>query len=594
METTMFIATTSRNDTPAASPSGETMPNRHDITYRSIFENTGNATVIVEADMTIIKANAKFEELTGYPRQEIEGVKRWPEFVHPNYMEKMKTFHRDRRTGQVDPPTEYECRVVTREGMIRDIQIKVGMIPGTRQSIVSLMDITSRKEAERALVETNRYIRQMIDIIKGNIYTCTADYKIEFMNQHMISQVGREAIGEPCYQILHGLDRPCPFCRNDQVFNGKSVRWETQSPKDGRWYLTLENPIFQDGQVTRKQSVIIDITERKMAEETLQKEHAILKQSLQNRQRFGRIIGQCSCMQDVYHNIVQAAATDSPVIVYGESGTGKELVARAIHEMSDRSTNPFITVNCGAIPANLLESEFFGHVPGAFTGAERIKKGHLEVAHQGTLFMDEIGEIEKSLQPKLLRAIEGGGYTPVGAETLKQPDVRIIAATNRDLQQMVSEGRMRSDFFYRIHVIPIYLPPLRERYGDLPLLIDHFMGQIDPRKTRPISAGIMDQLMHHPWPGNVRELQNALRQYVALGKLDLAPVKFPRDPVTPLSPDSPFPTKDGDLQDMVKVYEKKVISLALQRHHWHRSKAAESLGINRRTLFKKMKQHDLD
>jgi len=594
MEATMFIATPSLADMRSESPSGETPANQLEVTYRSIFENTGTATVIVEEDMTIIKANAKFEELSGYRCREIEGLKRWPEFVHPDYVKMMKTFHRARRTGQGDPPTEYECRVVTREGMIREIQMKVGMIPGTRQSILSFMDITSRKEAERALVETNREIRQMIDILEGDVYTSTADYKIEFMNQRLIKRIGHEAIGEPCYQILHGLDHPCPFCRNKHVFNGESVRWETRSPKDGRWYFALENPIFRDGQVIRKQSVIIDITERKRAEEILQKEHAILKQSLQNRQRFGRIIGKCARMQDVYHNILQAAATDSPVIVYGESGTGKELVARAIHEMSDRNTNPFITVNCGAIPTNLLESEFFGHVPGAFTGADRIKKGHLEVAHQGTLFMDEIGEIEKSLQPKLLRAIEGGGYTPVGAEIIKQPDVRIIAATNRDLQQLVSEGRMRSDFFYRVHVIPINLPPLRERSGDLPLLIDHFMAQIDPRKTRPISTGIMDQLMNHHWPGNVRELQNALRQYVALGKLDLAPAKSPRDPITPLSSDSPFPTEDGALQDMVKVYEKKVISLALQRHHWHRSKAAESLGINRRTLFKKMKQHDLD
>lgn len=157
--------------------------------------------------------------------------------------------------------------------------------------------------------------------------------------------------------------------------------------------------------------------------------------------------------------------------------------------MSDRRDNPFIAVNCGAIPSNLLESEFFGHVPGAFTGAERVKKGHFEVAHEGTLFMDEIGEIEIALQPKLLRAIEGGGFTAVGGEAPKQPDVRIIAATNQDLQRLVCDGRMRSDFYYRVHVVPIYLPPLRERAGDLPLLIDHFMGQIDPRRTRPISAG---------------------------------------------------------------------------------------------------------
>ena len=579
---------------PPESPTGEIQARHINTIYRSIFENTGTATIIVEDDMTIVKANAKFEELSGYKCREIEGLKKWPEFVHPDYVEMMKGFHIARRTGQLHPPTEYECQVFTREGVTRDIQMKVGLIPGTRQSILSFMDITKRKEAERALLKNNIEIRDIISMIDGYIYSCTSDYRIEFMNHRLIERTGYDGTGQYCYKVLHDLDVPCPFCVNDRVFAGESVHWEVKSPRDDHWYYSVNTPVFKNGRVIKKQSVIIDITERKKAEEKLQKENAILKQSVYNRSKFGRIIGQCSRMQEVYKNILQAAATDSPVIVYGESGTGKELVARAIHEISDRNTNPFITVNCGAIPTNLLESEFFGHVPGAFTGADRIKKGHLEIAHQGTLFMDEIGEIEKSLQPKLLRAIEGGGYTPVGAETLKQPDVRIIAATNRDLQQMVAERRMRSDFFYRIHVIPIYLPPLRERSGDLPLLIDHFMGQIDPRKTRPISAGIMDRLMRHNWPGNVRELQNALRQYVALGRLDLAPPKFPRNPVTLLSSDIPFPTEDDDLQDMIKVYEKKVISLALHRHHWHRSKAAESLGINRRTLFKKMKQHDLD
>ena len=216
------------------------------------------------------------------------------------------------------------------------------------------------------------------------------------------------------------------------------------------------------------------------------------------------------------------------------------------------------------------------------------------MADQGTLFLDEIGEIQMMLQPKLLRAIEGGGYTPVGAETLKHPDVRIIAATNRDLQKMVSEGHMRSDFYYRVHVIPIYLPPLRERTGDLPLLIDHIMAEIDPRRTRPISTDVMDRLRDYHWPGNVRELQNALRQYVAMGHLELAAVAPTPAPSAPQVSEALAGARDDDLQDMMQAYEKKIISLTLQRHRWHRSKAAESLGINRRTLFKKMKQHALD
>ena len=567
---------------------------RIEATYRSIFENTGTATVIVEEDMTIIKANAKFEQLSGYDRSEVEGRRSWPEFIHPDFVEMMMGFHKARRSGEGRPPTEYECQVVTREGLVRDIQMKVGMIPGTRQSILSFMDITALREAEKTAIQRMNETREIVDLIDGFVYTCSEDYRIEFMNQRLIERTGWDGTGHSCFKVLHELDKPCPFCVNKRVFQGEAVRWEMLNPKDKRWYYSMNTPVFKDGRVVRKQSVIIDITDRKMAEEKLQKEHAILKHTMQNRQRFGGIIGKCPKMQEVYQNILQAAATDSPVIVYGESGTGKELVARAIHEMSTRRAKPFITVNCGAIPSNLLESEFFGHVPGAFTGADRIKKGHLEVADQGTLFLDEIGEIEMMLQPKLLRAIEGGGYTPVGAETLKHPDVRIVAATNRDLQKLVSEGRMRSDFYYRVHVIPIYLPPLRERSGDLPLLIDHIMAEIDPRRTRPISAEVMDRLMGYHWPGNVRELQNALRQYVAMGQLELAAVAPPRTPSSPTVSEALSSVRENDLQDMIQAYEKKIISLALQRNRWHRTKAAESLGINRRTLFKKMKQHALE
>ena len=562
-------------------------------TYRSIFENTGTATVIVDEDMTIVMANAKFEQLSGFARSEIEGRRRWPEFVHPDYVEMMKGFHKARRSGESNPPTEYECRALTRDGRVRDVYMKVGMIPGTNRSILSFMDITARKQAERSAIQSRNEIREIVDLIEGFVYTCTRDYRLTFMNNRLMERAGGDAFGQPCYKVLHDLEAPCPFCLTDRVFQGETVRREIQSPRDGRWYHAVSTPVWENGRVVKKQAVLVDITERRQSEEKLQKENAVLKKSIQNRSGFGRIIGQCARMQDVYRTILQASATDSPVIVYGESGTGKELVARAIHEMSARRGKPFITVNCGAIPDNLLESEFFGHVPGAFTGAERIKKGYLEVADRGTLFLDEIGEIEMLLQPKLLRAIEGGGFTPVGEETLKHPDVRIIAATNRDLQKMVSEGRMRSDFYYRIHVIPIYLPPLRERTGDLPLLIDHFMAEIDRRRTRPISSGIMERLMGYHWPGNIRELQNALRQYVALGNLELAAPTHPPSSSSAVREDfSSLP--ENDLQDMIKAYEKKIIRLALQRHRWHRTKAADSLGINRRTLFKKMKQHALE
>lgn len=288
-----------------------------EATYRSVFENTGTATVIVEADMTIIMANAKFEALCGYRRDEIEGRKQWPEFVHPDYVDRMKGFHLARRSGQGRPPTEYTCRVVRRDGAIRDIQMKVGMIPGSRQSILSFMDITARKEAEQALLQSSRQIRDIVDMIDGFVYTCSADYRMTFMNKRLIEHTGYDGTGRLCHQVMHGLDNPCPFCVNERVFAGQAVNREIRGPRDGRWYYAMNTPVHEDGRVVKKQAVIIDITERKAAEEKLQKEVTLLKHSLRNRSRFGRIIGQCAPMQEVYRSILQAAATDSPVIIYG-------------------------------------------------------------------------------------------------------------------------------------------------------------------------------------------------------------------------------------------------------------------------------------
>jgi len=211
-------------------------------------------------------------------------------------------------------------------------------------------------------------------------------------------------------------------------------------------------------------------------------------------------------MQDVYEFILQAAATQANVIIYGESGTGKELVAKAIHETSDRSKKSFVTVHCGAIPETLMESEFFGYKKGSFTGANLDKRGYLDEADGGTLFLDEVGEIGLNMQVKLLRAIAGGGYTPVGSSTKKNTDVRIVAATNRNLRDMVKRGIMREDFFYRIHILPIYLPPLRDRKDDLPLLVDHFL-QIQDKKyprCRKYSRGLAKLRLAREYPGTAK------------------------------------------------------------------------------------------
>jgi PAS domain S-box-containing protein len=356
----------------------------------------------------------------------------------------------------------------------------------------------------------------------------------------------------------------------------------------------------------------MDITGRKQAEKILKeqevylrRENVRLKSSIRDRFRFGNIIGKSPLMQQVYERILNAAATDANVIVYGESGTGKELVAQAVHDMSDRRDGHFVVVNCGAIPENLLESEFFGYKKGAFTGAEKNKHGYLDLADGGTLFLDELGEIGLTIQAKLLRVIEGMGYRPVGSDRMHHPDIRIIAATNRDLAQLVRGGSMREDFYYRIHVIPIHLPPLRERKEDIPLLMDHFMRQYGDRNNLPPLTGkMLDAAMAHGWPGNIRELQNVLHRYVTLEQFDVSGADLKKDSVKERAEmvragETAQTVETGAgpavvLPEALDAYEKTLISRALKKNQWHRGRAARSLGIHRRTLFKKIKKYKLD
>ncbi len=372
--------------------------------------------------------------------------------------------------------------------------------------------------------------------------------------------------------------------------------------KDGStiWASIHARPVFDEqGRFIQVEGILTDITASKLEaqasrerEQVLRRENRLLRSNIKDRYKFGNIIGKSEPMQEVYDLICKAAAAEANVIVYGESGTGKELVARAIHEMSDRREADFVSINCGAIPENLLESEFFGYKKGAFTGAFADKKGHLDQADQGTLFLDELGEISHSLQVKLLRVLEGHGFTPVGGSRVHRTDVRIIAATHRDLRAAVRNGTLREDFYYRIHIIPITIPPLRERKEDIPLLIEHFQNLFET-KTRPqlIPAQVLDALRAYDWPGNVRELQNTLQRYFMLGKLDF--MQQPGPVFQQARPPAAGPDGRGRLEPALQACEKAIISETLDRHLWRRGQTANALGINRKTLFLKMKEHGL-
>ena len=567
--------------------------------YRSIFNHAGSPSIIVDQDFTISMANPKFEDLTGFPREAIEGRMQWIDFIAQSDRERVKHYHFARRSGEEQVPSEYECQIVDRHGNVRDIFIKVGMLPKPGRSIASLIDITYLKQTEKHLREREALYSAMLEGYEGLLYIISKDYRIRFMNENLVRFVGRNATGDICYEALHHRQSKCLWCVSDQVFDGECIRFEMKNPNDKKWYYSVNVPIrMSDGSVFC-QAMIADIDQRKRMEESLRdseahlrRENLSLRTTIQQRSKFGDIVGSSPAMQEVYELMLMAAASDANIILYGESGTGKELAASAIHNMSDRRNGRFVPVNCGAIPETLLEREFFGHCKGDFTGAAADKPGYLDEADGGSLFLDEIGEIKTDLQVKLLRAIEGGGYTPIGSNTLRKPNFRIIAATSRNLTDLVQKGRMRSDFFYRVHVIPIHLPPLRKRKEDIPLLIGHFLKAYDRKMHPQISDQIMATLLAYDWPGNVRELQNVLYRFVTLKRLDLTgEIRTAPGFAEPFAgPEDPLPhTTAASLAEATAQFEKKMISASLVQCRWNRTQTAKMLGIGLRTLQRKMK-----
>ena len=334
--------------------------------------------------------------------------------------------------------------------------------------------------------------------------------------------------------------------------------------------------------------------ELKASETSLREENVRLRARSKDRFRFGDIIGKSEPMQQVYELILQAASTDVNVILYGETGTGKELVSKAIHEASDRKEQIFFPVNLGALPENLIESEFFGHKKGAFTGADSDQRGFLHLTDKGTLFLDELADIGLNLQVKLLRVLEGNGFTPLGTTEVIKPNIRFIAASNQDLSHRVKTGQIREDFYYRIHVFPIRLPPLRDRKEDIPLLVEHILKSTAPlQKGKPITPGFLEALQAYDWPGNVRELQNTLHRYVSQGEVDILGERIN----SKVSETSNF----GDtinhgkmaLDQAVADSEKTTILSALKKYDGHKTKTAAALGISRATLFNKMKKYGI-
>ena len=470
------------------------------------------------------------------------------------------------------------------------------------------MQINERLDTEKQLNAIQTRIASMMGYLPGIVYRCRNDATFTL---ETLSSGAREILGirKDDFNLNHqdlGL-KTLAHPHDHHILKRRQINvddhlasysavYRLHLGKDRYQYVSDRGIFIRDesGKIDAFEGFISEITSSQDVEIQMRREKEQLHASLKGQYRFGNIIGKSKPMRHVFDLIMKAAASDKSVIVQGESGTGKELVARAIHEASSRCDKAFVTVNCGAIPETLIESEFFGYQKGAFTGARQNKPGLLTMAHEGTLFLDEIGDIPLAAQLKLLRAIEGGGFTPVGGKQPLNSDVRIVAATNKDLNRMVEDGRMRADFYYRIGVLPISLPPLRDRREDIPLLIDFFLENYGSEDAH-IPANVLEKYKSRPWPGNVRELQNAVWRYLTLKEMPgRSKGSFHKIlDRQAQNGDLVFSGKHVALKDAVEAFEKAHIEKLLSQHDWNRRKVAKMLKINRRTLFNRIKKYGI-
>lgn len=337
------------------------------------------------------------------------------------------------------------------------------------------------------------------------------------------------------------------------------------------------------------------IINRSLSTKALEQEVKYRREEMDKSFDFGNIIGKSKSMKDIFKVVKQIADSKSTALIMGESGTGKELISRAIHYNSNRKSYPFVTINCAAIPETLIESELFGHEKGAFTNAIERKLGRFEVAHQGTLFLDEIGELSLATQAKILRFLEEREFNRVGGSKTIKVDVRLITATNKDLNQLIRKAGFREDLYYRINVVPILIPPLRERKEDIPLLVEHFINKFsveNNKGVKGITKEALDLMMQYEWPGNIRELENLIERVIALTsneyiQINELPLSFKNVPKINELKDSILNRKVSFLE-AEEEFEKEVILDALKRTNYIQSRAAEILGISRRILKYKM------
>ncbi|HET6931540.1 MAG TPA: PAS domain-containing protein [Candidatus Acidoferrum sp.] len=545
-----------------------------------------------------------------------DGLPRFEDFfqrIHPNDQPGVRELIEMAIREKAEWEADY--RIVHPDGPVRDVHVLGHPVLSTSGHLVefvgTVIDVTERKRAEEERRRSEMELRQIVDLAPQFVAVFGPNRKGLFVNRIALDYFGltleewRQRFNSSLpysNEFLHPDDRERITGDSDRAFfRGAAFGLEMRLRKsDGsyRWFFLRYNPLHDEqGQITRWYVTGTDIEDRKLAEDRLRQENVALREEIDKASMFEEIVGTSPALKSVLSLISKVAPSDSTVLITGETGTGKELVARAIHRRSDRASRAFISVNCAAIPRDLIASELFGHEKGAFTGAIQQRLGRFELANGGTLFLDEVGELPAETQIALLRVLQEQEFERVGGSRRIRTDVRVIAATNRNLQAAISTGSFRSDLFYRLHVFPIEIPPLRARGEDIPLIVEYFIdcyARKAGKNIKRVNKKTLELLQSYPWPGNIRELQNVIERSVILCETDIFSIDESWLPLPSAASES---KRHTELPRKLEAQEKNIIEEALRASRgrvFGPTGAAAKLGIPRSTLESKIRALKID
>jgi len=531
--------------------------------------------IITDVNLNIINFNQAILRITGFSPDELMG-KEIKEILP--YFEKID--------NRVISAVETEMK--TREGMTIKVLVSVNPVKSlegeTNQYLFVIRNIFEYLFLLKQLIQERNFKEAILESILDGVFTVDSQFRITSFNKAAENITGykkEEVLGKNCSEVMRSPDADARPLRKtlETGENVSNYEMEIITKNGKRIPVSVNTAILYD----EKGEVIGGVeTFRDMSEIVR------LRNEVRHRFSFGNIIGKSDCMQIIYDKLEVISVTDSNVLIEGETGTGKDLIARTIHYNSMRKDKPFVKINCAAIPENLLESELFGYKKGAFTGAVMDKMGKFEAADGGTIFLDEIGDMPLSLQAKILRVIEEKEFERLGEVKSRKVDVRVIAATNRPLKELVEQGKFRLDLYYRLNVVRIKLPALRERAEDIPLLLDHFIEVFNKKfnkKVKGVEQRVMDFLLDYSWPGNVRELENVIEHAMIHARGDL--IRFDN------LPDYLFEEGESDAVSLEDI-EREHILRVLKSVNNNKTLASKILGISRSTLWRKLKELNIE